>query len=599
MKIEEGFQQNPLTLTRAYSDDPALRALLERTLPASIFNEIELEFEAFERRLAGPIRRWALPIDSMPASIEPTLTQYDQWGQRIDTLETSESWRQLKQVAIEEGLVAISFERKEGEFSRTRAFAKAYLFAPEGLYVGCPISMTDGAARVLELAGTQQMKENILPKLTSWNPQEAFIAGQWMTERTGGSDVSLTETVARPEDPARTSPGDWFVLDGFKWFSSATDGHVALALARTGEPAAGSKGLSLFLIELRDEAGRTNGVHIHRLKKKFGTKALPTAELSVANCRARLVGPLGSGVRTISTVLNITRLHSSLSCVASLRRGLVIAKAFAKVRHIAGGTNQLLANNAMHTNALVKAELTHRATLHLVFGAIRLLGRSEVLGEQFGEEEKSRLRLLTPVVKSFAAEICTTELPDLMASLGGQGYMVENQFARIIADANVERIWEGTTSVLSLDVVRVIIQTKGQAVRDFVAWSRSVLADASHLAAAVEKSEARLQLLERTAQSYLEPERRKGPEPRMSRPLLFLLGYIASTTYLIEQATWSTNKGRHEADLDRWLVSQWIEIGGSRDIETSLERLLSESDGKNDMARERALVYGLERGSKM
>ena len=93
-----------------------------------------------------------------------------------------------------------------------------------------------------------------------------------MTERPGGSDVSLTETVARPVDPSKTTPGSEFILDGFKWFSSATDGDIALALARTGSPESGSKGLSLFLIELRDSQGKTNGIYVHRLKKKFGTK---------------------------------------------------------------------------------------------------------------------------------------------------------------------------------------------------------------------------------------------------------------------------------------------------------------------------------------
>lgn len=108
--------------------------------------------------------------------------------------------------------------------------------------------------------------------LPSRDPTKAWTAGQWMTERPGGSDVSLTETTARPLDASNSSPkpGDKFILDGFKWFSSATDGDVALALARTGGK--GSRGLSLFLIRLRDERGKTNGVFVHRLKKKFGTK---------------------------------------------------------------------------------------------------------------------------------------------------------------------------------------------------------------------------------------------------------------------------------------------------------------------------------------
>lgn len=93
-----------------------------------------------------------------------------------------------------------------------------------------------------------------------------------MTERTGGSDLGLTETVAHPVDPKRVSPGDDFILDGFKWFSSATDGDCALALARTGGEGSGSKGLSLFFVKVRDDEGKTNGVFVHRLKKKFGTK---------------------------------------------------------------------------------------------------------------------------------------------------------------------------------------------------------------------------------------------------------------------------------------------------------------------------------------
>ncbi|GAA5896133.1 uncharacterized protein JCM6883_001725 [Sporobolomyces salmoneus] len=564
MRAEEGFQQPPLEIPLAWSSDSALQALIERILPPRIFQRVEAEFKGFEQRLAGPIRKLSRRIDLDPHSIEPTLIQYDQWGRRTDELVTSESWRELKKVAIEEGLVEIAMKRKEGEFSRVRGFAKGYLFAPDGLYVGCPISMTDGAARVLELAGTEQMKKEILPRLMSLDPREAYIAGQWMTERPSGSDLALTETIARPVDPSHTSPGSEWILDGFKWFSSATDGDVALALARTEDQGSGSRGLSLFLIELRDSQGQTNGVFVHRLKKKFGTKALPTAELSIENCRAQLVGPLGAGVRTISTVLNITRLHSAMSCVASLRRCLVLAKSFSQVRHIGGDLSRLLANNSMHTNALVKSELTHRALLHLVFGTIHLLGRSEALGSEGIEEgEKWRLRLLTPVVKSFAAELSTTEMPDLMASLGGQGYMVENQFARLIADANVERIWEGTTSVLSLDVARVILQSKGAAIKAFIEWAHSVLAKSKGLQPVVDVTHQRLRLLQQTTERYFM----KQPDPRLSRPLLFLLGWIASTIYLVEQATWSTEMGRPEADLDRWVVERWTENGGAIELE--------------------------------
>lgn len=136
------------------------------------------------------------------------------------------------------------------------------------------MAMTDGCARVLELSGTPSMKRDLLPLLTSRDPSRAYTAGQWMTEKPGGSDVSLTETVARPVDSSSTpKAGDLTVLEGFKFFSSATDGDVALALARTGGE--GARGLSLFVVKLRDEQGKTNGVFVHRLKKKYGTKVRP------------------------------------------------------------------------------------------------------------------------------------------------------------------------------------------------------------------------------------------------------------------------------------------------------------------------------------
>ncbi|GAA5914986.1 hypothetical protein JCM8208_005023 [Rhodotorula glutinis] len=590
MRIEDGFQQPPISLRPPYSGDEPLNALLLRLLPGEVHRVVAADLERFEHRIAGPVRALASTADSLPATIEPTVVQFNQFGQRVDHLVTSEAWRTLKGIAAEEGLVSIPFERREGEFSRIYAFAKAYLLGPDGLYVGCPISMTDGCARVLELAGTQDLRDKFLPLLCSRDAKTAYTAGQWMTERPGGSDVALTETVARPVDPNRAQPGDRFVLDGFKWFSSATDGDVALALARTGGP--GSRGLSLFLVELRDKDGKTNGVYVHRLKKKFGTKALPTAELELRGAIGQLVGPLGSGVKTITSVLNITRLWSAMSGVAALRRALDLAKGFARVRHIAGDLDSRLEHNPMHTSALAQSELVHRAVLHLTFGAMHLLGRSEALAAaQLDEGETLRLRLLTPVVKAFSAELSTSELPRLMEALGGQGYMTENQFGRLIADANVERIWEGTTNVLALDVVRVVVQTKGAAIEHFVRWARTILSTAQTslptLSSTLATLEARLALASSAAD-------RLASNPRLPRPFLLLVGFLASTTYLVEQALWSAHARRPEAQLDAWVVERWVRDGKAVEAAAAVERVLGESAGEAREAaqRERELVYG-------
>lgn len=206
-------------------------------------------------------------------------------------------------MAAKEGLVAYFHARdRYGPSARVFGFAKTYLWGADSRCVGCPLSMTDGAARVLQLHGTDEMKTSVVPRLLSRDSGTAWTAGQWMTERPGGSDVSRSETVAKPVsgNVSDAKTGDLFLLDGLKWFSSATDGDVALALARTDpDVSKGSRGLSLFLIKLRlspegtrqrldairssrskaagdrgedlAEASR-NGIRIHRLKEKIGTK---------------------------------------------------------------------------------------------------------------------------------------------------------------------------------------------------------------------------------------------------------------------------------------------------------------------------------------
>ena len=316
-----------------------------------------------------------------------------------------------------------------------------------------------------------------LSAFLSRDPSFAFTAGQWMTEvcspgfplrhaldgphkRPGGSDISQTETIATPTGETRPW-GAVYKLDGFKWFSSATDSDVALALARTGSPDEGSRSLSLFLVPLRlpliggdsvpPPSPISNNIFVHRLKNKIGTHILPTAELSLESTEAYLLGTINQGVKSIASVLNITRIHSAIASIGNLRKCLAIAVSYSTVRKIGGG-KQLLRDAPIHVSQLAYISLTYRALTHLIFGAVGLLGKVE-----FGaaaKEEQDRLRLLTPTVKAFAAEKACTAMEEAMAALGGAGYMEENGIGRSIRDSLVEKIWEGTTTVLALDLVR-------------------------------------------------------------------------------------------------------------------------------------------------
>lgn len=243
-----------------------------------------------------------------------------------------------------------------------------------------------------------------------------------------------------------TGLGPQYILNGVKWFSSATDSEVSVALARTGSVKDGSRGLSLFLVPLRLPLLRSpsdpvppatsNNILVHRLKNKIGTQILPTAELTLESSEAYLIGALGQGVKSITPVLNITRLWSATASIGNLRKCLAIATSYAKVRAIHSGT-VLLKDVPIHVEQLAGVNLVYRALVHLTFGVVGLLGKVECGVASLDEER--RLRMLTPVAKAYAAERACTAMEEAMAAMGGAGYMEENGFGRSIRDALVEK----------------------------------------------------------------------------------------------------------------------------------------------------------------
>lgn len=300
--------------------------------------------------------------------------------------------------------------------------------------------MTDGAARVLELYGDGAIYEAALKHLTTRDPALFWTAGQWMTERTGGSDVSGTSTRASLVDGA-------YRLYGDKWFTSATTADMALALAKLD----GAESLSLFYLETRDAQGRLNHIHIHRLKDKLGTRAMPTAELTLHGTPARLIGEPGKGVRNIATMLNITRFHNAIAAVSTMRRGLALARDYA-ARRIAFG--KPLIDHPLHRETLADLELEFQASLHLVFHVGDLLGKVET--GPATDADQTLLRLLTPIAKLFTGKRSVVALSEIIECFGGAGYIEDTGLPRLLRDAQVLPIWEGTTNVLSLDVLRVM-----------------------------------------------------------------------------------------------------------------------------------------------
>lgn len=353
--------------------------------------------------------------------------------------------------------------------------------------------MTDGAARLLSLhlsskdldPSTRAVFQNAYDRLTSRNSEYAWTSGQWMTERSGGSDVSGTETIATHAPQTSDALGPWSI-DGFKWFSSATDCSMSILLAQT------SKGLSTFLAPMRRPLSNTssapgsqeselNGIVIQRLKNKFGTKSLPTAELELSGTRAYLIGGEGRGIQEISTILDITRLYSAVSAVGYLGRGLAIARSFAQVREVGAGRGKrlMLRESPLHMSTLARITGEYKSMMLFTFFVASLMGVNEHGITQGAESIRllpgrpedvpHLMRILTPILKASVCKGSIHALQECMEALGGVGYLdnSENEsinIARLYRDCCVLSIWEGTTDVLSSDTLRVLKGKSGEEV---------------------------------------------------------------------------------------------------------------------------------------
>lgn len=439
------FNQPPPQLGDQYQQDRVLRSYLRRALPESVLAAIEPELENMGRLAGGELYQVQL-ADRLN---EPRHTPWDGWGNRVDLIEVTPLWQRAEQLAAQSGLIAAAYERTHGRFSRIHQFALVYLFTPSTDVYSCPLAMTDGAARILSACDNRALAERALPRLTDRNPDSFWTSGQWMTESTGGSDVGISETVAKRV----AGPGgqESWQLYGRKWFTSAVTSQMALTLARPEGNPPGGKGLALFYLETHGADGGLNNITVHRLKDKLGTRKVPTAELTLDGCVAGPVAGLDNGVRNIAPMLNITRTWNSVSAISYMRRGLALAADYAS-RRVAFGAP--LSQKALHVETLAGQQAEFEAGFHLVFTVVELLGREE--SGDADEAQVNLLRLLTPVAKLLTGKQSVAVLSEVTEAFGGAGYVEDTGIPYLLRDAQVFPIWEGTTNVLSLDVLRVV-----------------------------------------------------------------------------------------------------------------------------------------------
>jgi alkylation response protein AidB-like acyl-CoA dehydrogenase len=359
----------------------------------------------------------------------------------------SRAWDALKAFAARHGIVALGYDESLGEHRRVVQAAILHLYSASSAIFSCPLAMTDAAARVLLDIAPPAVRDRLVPRLLSTDPGAFITSGQWMTERTGGSDVSGTSTVAKPLG------GDRYALYGTKWFTSAVTSEMALALARIDDGKGvveGSKGLTLFCVDIaRIPGGGWKGILVNRLKDKLGTRALPTAELTLDGVEAVRLGEIGRGVASIAGMLNVTRFYNSIASSSAMHKAHAWARAYAWKRVAFGAP---IASHPLHAATLDEMEAETAGALALCMEIASLLGRME--HGSASDDEKRRLRALVPLAKLTTGKQAVAVASEATEAFGGAGYVEDTGLPTLLRDAQVLPIWEGTTNVLSLDVLR-------------------------------------------------------------------------------------------------------------------------------------------------
>ncbi|MBI3893358.1 MAG: acyl-CoA dehydrogenase family protein [Candidatus Wallbacteria bacterium] len=425
-----------------YAVDTAFQALLARHLDATAMDWAKPRLHRMGRLAAGEIDTLAFEADANP----PELAPYDRQGERTERIAIHPSYARLKEIAYGEGIVADFYSpevrRLLGKQTHRVKFALGYVFsqAEQGLY--CPICMTDGAARLIEQFGTEELKSTMLAKLGS-RPPDYWQGAMFLTEKQGGSDVGACDTVA-----SKAPDGSWR-LTGDKWFCSNAETDLAMVLARPEGAPAGTRGLALFAMTRRLPDGSLNPWFVMRLKSKLGTRSMPTGEVRIEGAVAHLIGDAGRGFIYMTEMLNLSRLYNAVASISLIRRAFWEAASYAKARQAFGKT---LSSYPMVQDTLVAMALELEAACALVFETVACLDRLDA-----GEASvRPLLRILTPLGKLFTGRLAVRCASESVEMLGGNGYVEDRVTSRLYRDAQVLPVWEGTTNILVLDCFRAM-----------------------------------------------------------------------------------------------------------------------------------------------
>jgi len=448
-----------------YAVDHGLRDLLQLYLEPDDFRRLEPHFDRLGVLAGGRLDELARAADKHP----PVLNARDRFGRDEDWIDYHASYREMEKIAFGD-FQFHAMSHRAGTLGMDRPlpavakYALQYLFVQAEFGLMCPISVTDTSIHLVRKFASAELKDYLLPKMLSDDVATLWKGTQFMTERAGGSDVGAIETTARCED------GAWR-LYGDKWFCSHADADVALLLARPEGALGGTKGLALFALPRRLKDGRRNAYRIVRLKDKLGTRSMASGEIVLEGAVAYLVGDADRGFKQMMEQVNLSRLSHGVRASAMMRRCLNEAFVCARTRVAFGKT---IIEYPLLRRQLLKIAVPTEQSLSMFLFTASAMDRANA----GSREAESLLRILTPLLKFRA---CRDNIPVATGAMevrGGNGYIEEWVQARLVRDAHIGVLWEGTSNINALDIVTRAVG-KSRAHRTLEAYLKKLLDEAT------------------------------------------------------------------------------------------------------------------------
>ncbi|QCR31390.1 acyl-CoA dehydrogenase family protein [Lysinibacillus sp. SGAir0095] len=430
--------------TNFFENDETLHKILEQMLEPQLLDYAKRELQDFGELVAGEIDERAKHTDREG---EPRLKRYNRYGEEISEVWVNEGYKKTIKQSYNTGIVGYVHKEipqlgKKGNY--VYSFAQGYLLSHSEPGFYCPVTLTMATAYLLDHYASEELRARFLPHVCSTGDVELFEGATFLTERQGGSDVGANVVEARFD-------GENYRLYGEKYFASnAGMCGVAMVLARIANAPSGSKGLTLFAVPWKKEDGSVNGLRIRRLKDKLGVRAVPSGEVEFDGAHAYIVGDPSKGIYYMLEALNLSRICNAIASIGIMRRAFLEAKHYVSNREAFGKS---LTNYPMIQDSLAK----FAAKLHVeVATTFDLIQQYDRITQGRGSSKETILnRLYIAILKKETAEQAVKFASEAIELHGGNGYIEDFVTPRLLRDAQVLTVWEGTANILALDVIRL------------------------------------------------------------------------------------------------------------------------------------------------